>query len=208
MSIEKQKEIAEVILNVLEVIDPLCILAGGAPRDWFFNKEANDLDFYIHIRNDTMDMTALRFKNLGLELKPLNWDGAGLQYKCMEHLHRIYEGAYCGQKYQVMVMKEKTTTCVIDHFGTSVCKAWWKGGEVQTCAEFLVSHYTKTIFKKDDYTAKVLHVEKMMQRYPKYKVEDYSQFDLALDRLAMRLNVYPSTGGVERALKEKFDDKV
>lgn len=40
MNIEKQKDVANIIYDRLRLADPHCILAGGAPRDWYFGKEA------------------------------------------------------------------------------------------------------------------------------------------------------------------------
>ena len=210
LTIDDQQDIAEELLHKLEIIDPLCILAGGAPRDWFLGNTCNDLDFYVHIKNEQMNMTALRFKRLGLTLRALTWDTDGRQYKCMEHLHRIYEGTYKGMTFQVMIMTLPTTESVVAHFGTSVCKAWWKGKDsgVQPTVEFLLSHYCKYIFKKEDYTAKVLHVDKMIKKFPDYNVLDYSSLEGHKDVCARSLDVYPSEGSLLRALKHKFDNKL
>ena len=51
-TIEKQMSVAQNVLNKLEFFDPSCILAGGAPRDWYFGNLANDLDFYVYFRPD------------------------------------------------------------------------------------------------------------------------------------------------------------
>ena len=45
---EKQQQQANRYIQQLQQIDPLAILAGGAPRDWWFNKPATDLDIFIH----------------------------------------------------------------------------------------------------------------------------------------------------------------
>ena len=42
-----QKEVAKKVFESLTKVDPNCILAGGAPRDWYYGKEARDLDFYF-----------------------------------------------------------------------------------------------------------------------------------------------------------------
>jgi len=47
LPISVEKSIADEVLSRLEVIDPTCILAGGAPRDWWLGQSCNDLDFYI-----------------------------------------------------------------------------------------------------------------------------------------------------------------
>lgn len=178
MYIEKQKIIAKEVLHKLEVIDPSCILAGGAPRNWFFGKEANDLDFYIHLPSETMYSTELRFKRAGLEVNHVDYKSEKWKdYGIMKHLFRIYEGDYRGQKVQVMVMDEPTFQSVVPYFGVSICKFWWKGRDVKPTNEALISIITKTLFVKDDYSAKEIHVEKQKKYFPDYKVSPYSKYD-------------------------------
>lgn len=179
MSIDKQKQIAEEVLHKLEIIDPHCILAGGAPRNWFLGKEANDLDFYIHIpSNETLCATKLRFKRLGLDLNHIDYKSdAWKQYGVMEHLFRIYEGMYKEQSIQVMIMRESTFQSVVSEFGVSVCQFWWKGGKVNTTDRSLISLLEKTLFVKDDYSAKEIHVEKMVKYFPDFEVKPFSDFE-------------------------------
>lgn len=179
MNIKEQQDIAKELLHKFEIIDPACILAGGAPANWYFGETARDLDFYVYTPDNTMWMRELRIKNLGLDLKKLNADepfGGGEVYACMEHLSAVYEGEYKSIKVNLMFMTERTFDSVVPKFGTSVCKIWWKGDEVHLTSEFLFSHKFKTIYKKDDYTAKVLHVEKMLSKYPDYELKDASNY--------------------------------
>jgi len=111
--ITAQKLIADELLGKLNAIDPYVILAGGGPRNWFFGNPANDLDFYLHTKDETMSAVDARFKALGLEVSPMFTDDAECQYNCMKHLHRIYEGEYKGMVFQVMFMTEATFTSVI-----------------------------------------------------------------------------------------------
>lgn len=198
MDILLQKQIATMLLHKLEGADPHAILAGGAPRDWYFEKEANDLDFYIHLPNSTNFFDDLRFKRLGftgeLSLSKMDWvtDERAEEYKCMEHLKCIYEGSYQGVPFQIMIMREPLFKSVIPMMGTSVCMAWWKGGEIKLEPVFELSHIFKTIFKKDDYTAKEKHVKKMIERYPEYNVDSFSNLDRCIQNYARKNNIFPS----------------
>ena len=178
--IDNQQKIAREILHSLEIIDPNCILAGGAPRNWFFNKLANDLDFYIYIPDETMFRTELRFKRLGLDVKHVDFTSEKWEdYGIMKHLFRIYEMEYKGEKVQIMIMREPTFNSVVYHFGVSICKFWWKGYDVVPTNEALISIINKTLYIKDDYSAKEIHVEKQKKYFPEYKVLPYSEFDVA-----------------------------
>lgn len=45
---ELKKKVTDVVLNYLEVQNPIYdfYVSGGAPRDWFFGREVNDIDIY------------------------------------------------------------------------------------------------------------------------------------------------------------------
>jgi hypothetical protein len=203
-TIEKQQLIAEELLHILEGADPHVILAGGAPRDWYFNKLANDLDFYVYLQPATQCFENLRWKSLGLDLEHIGREVSGEtgDYECMEHLSRVYEGLYKGQKYQVMVMRKSTFDCVVSNFGCSVCMAWWKGinGGVRVTEQFLLSHATKTLFIKDDYTAKVVHVAKMQERYPNYTTKSFKYYDSARIAFQRKYDCYDITNKAKEIL--------
>lgn len=191
--ITHQQEVALRILHKLECADPYAILAGGAPRDWHFGDVANDLDFYVHLPPATCSFESLRFKRLGLCLSRIDWnDERSEEYKCMEHLSRIYEGVEDGFKFQIMVMREPTFKSVIPKFGASVCMVWWKGSKVKTTYEFELSHIFKTIFKKDDYTAKEKHITKMQSRYPDYNVDNFSSIEKYIKGYSKSNNIFPT----------------
>lgn len=44
---EQQAVVVEVMRPLIDFIDRRCRVAGGAPRDWYFNKEARDIDIYL-----------------------------------------------------------------------------------------------------------------------------------------------------------------
>lgn len=177
MNIDKQKKIALEILHKLEAVDPTCILAGGAPRNWYFNKEANDLDFYIHLPNETLENTGLRFKRLGLNLTHVDYKSdAWKEYGVMVDLFRIYDGNYSGQKVQVMIMNKNTFESVLPEFGVSICKFWWKGGKINPTLDALISVLEKTLYVKEGYSAKEIHVEKVKNYFPEYNVLGYDSF--------------------------------
>lgn len=202
----KQKEIALEVLHKLEAVDPACILAGGAPRDWFFNKPAKDLDFYVYIHAYQLCYHKLAFERCGLSLKKLEWKGElPPEYKVMQKLRGVWEGEYKGQKIQVMTMIEPTFKTVVPEFGCSNCMVWWKGKEVKTTLDFLFSVATKTIYKKEDYSAKETHVQKQIEYFPDYRVDSYLNFQKQLDLFCKRNNIYPSSYNIEKKCKELLD---
>jgi tRNA nucleotidyltransferase/poly(A) polymerase len=49
-----QQSVADALLARLEAIDPHCIIAGGAPRDWYLGRQAKDLDVYLYIPRNSL----------------------------------------------------------------------------------------------------------------------------------------------------------
>lgn len=47
MNIDIQKTIGNLLLKQISSLGATCRIMGGAARDWYFNKEANDIDCYI-----------------------------------------------------------------------------------------------------------------------------------------------------------------
>ena len=186
-----QQNKAREVLHKLEAVDPACILAGGGPRNWFLGKVANDLDFYVWL-DETEYHTALRFKRLGLDVKLVDFaSDAWKDYGLMKHLFRIYEGEYRGEKIQVMCMKANTFNSVVDHFGVSVCKFWWKGGKVIPTNEALVSLINKTLYVADNYTAKESHVKKMVSYFPEFNIGKLSEVGPAYqDLISTKMEEY------------------
>jgi hypothetical protein len=192
MNIDEQKVIADKMLEILEYADPACILAGGAPRNWHLGELARDLDFYVNLNEDSKT-TRKRWAKLGLDLvafKSGHHDSA--MYSCMENLNAVYEGEFMGMPIQVMVMRGPTFKTVLPHMGTSVCKFWYKDKVIHAHEDALFSIQTRTIYKKDDYTAKVAHLQKMNKYFPSYRVRDIK--DMREDKL--RYIIEKELGGV------------
>jgi hypothetical protein len=204
LNIKKQKEIAKELLDKLEVVDPYVILAGGAPRDWYLGEKANDLDFYVHVKDEPAWASKYRLSKLGLTCTQMNKTISERVplYESMEHLRFIYEGDYKGMKYQVMFMSEHTFSSVVPKFGASVCEAYWKGGDIIVTNSFLLSHYTKTLFKKDNYTAKESHISKMLKKYPDYTVVDETEKQKKEYTFCECFGIFPSQHLIRKELSK------
>lgn len=174
-ALKVQKEIAKEVLEVLEVIDPTCILAGGAPRDWFWGRVASDLDFYVHdARKLSQGDWERRLNKTLLDVRPLGQlrpESADEEYGSLSGLKHVFEGEYMGQTVQVMVMSTPTFSSVVDHFCMDNSKIWWKGGRVQPTFEFLLANATRTLKVCSDYAPKQRYIDKMVKKFPEFKLE-------------------------------------
>jgi hypothetical protein len=174
MNISKQKRIALDVLHGLESIDPTCILAGGAPRDWFLEREASDLDFYVYYpKHLTYYYRTLQLSRaLGISEDSITVkDGGSLppNYRRNLSLECVAEFQYWDVKVQVMYMTEPTHRCVVDRFPFGICQAWWKGDDIHVTAEFYKSLNHRVLYLLNDlYNDEDGYIQKIMSKFPDY----------------------------------------
>ena len=198
--VETQKAIAKEVLEELEIIDPNCILAGGAPRDWFFGKPATDLDFYLYdsYGGYTQSQWIERLNKTLLDVKPLGMiEGKArkeidAEYTSMANLRYVFEGEHYGVKVQVMVMSEPTFTSVVNNFCMDTSKIWWKGGRVQPTWEFLRAHATRTLRICPEHAPKERYIDKMVAKFPTYRlVTDNREYAARIENF-LKFNEVPN----------------
>ncbi len=172
-TIDFQKSVAKRVLNKLELFDPSCILAGGAPRDWYFGNIANDLDFYVYFRPDlSSGWRQSQLKKIGLKgFRAKGREDAEFpeNYKKNPHLMAVYEGKVSGEIVQIMFMDEKTFHCVVDLFPFGICQTWWKGDEIKTTRNFDISVKHKILYLLNElYADSDGYIEKIKNKFPDY----------------------------------------
>lgn len=172
-TVEKQKEVALTILEQLRVVDPHCILAGGAPRDWYFTNPANDLDFYFTSTSSTIDSNRKQLERaLGQEVSLLmdNHEKVGLgeEYRAMKSLRRIWEFERGGVPVQLMqLFSPGDQFKIVDQMDVSICKAWWLGEEIHLHTDFQLTLASNVMFLKEGYQWYEKHAVKMSERFPR-----------------------------------------
>lgn len=170
MGVEQQKIIADEIYAKLQVIDPYCILAGGAPRDWYFGNPANDLDFYFYSNGSTIGAVRkqleAQFGTVQLLMDRERCASSPL-YKTMEDLVRIWEMEYQGQKVQMIQLgNPRSTFKVVDKMDVSVCQVWYIGGEVKLSENFKLTLASNIMFPTTEgYSWSDPHAQKMITRF-------------------------------------------
>lgn len=171
--IEKQKSVANIVLDRLEIIDPTAILAGGAPRDWWLGRSGNDLDFYVYTRGSAEDYKK-QLIGVGLygeEIQPQGHNARADRegkYASMPGLESVHETMYNGHKIQIMRMREPTFRGVVDNFGCSLSKVWYKGGEIRPTNDAIRTKRLGVGYFPQDYSIHHRYVDKMVTRFPEY----------------------------------------
>ena len=165
VSIETQKQIAQTVLNTLRTIDNDCILAGGAPRDWYFNKPATDLDFFVYIPNsvpdnDVIDLISNLFKID--EIKNSEY----VFYTKNPNLRTVFQIGGYNMPVQIMVMNFKTDF-VLDSFPLSISKIAWKDGVLYPSEDFNLALKYNAIFQTSKgYGNNSKYFNKILSKFP------------------------------------------
>src|SRR5258706_15192247 len=175
MNINQQKEITNEVMEQIFPIDLYSIVAGGAPRDWYFHREASDIDIFLH-RPDLQTSWSFveTFKSIGLSVSQLgsNLTNHRIYAKNML-IDKVFECEYKKLKFQFINMKEKTFTSVVPQFPLTICKAWYKNGEINTYPDFDATVKNNVIVKVNDlYADGDKYIEKIRNKFPYFQYFD------------------------------------
>lgn len=167
MSVQSQKDTANKIYECLSIIDPSCVLAGGAPRDWYFGNECNDLDFYFCSTASIVERTRNQLARVGLTAKPSVCPAQSELYHSMPGLTRIWDGEFYGMKVQLIQMATpKDRWNVVENMDVSICKAWYsQNGHIHLHQDFKLTVASKVMFLKENYCWENKHGKKMQERF-------------------------------------------
>lgn len=171
--IDHQKYVADIVLSKLELLDKGCIVAGGAPRDWYLGNEATDIDVYLHDSRSGYiyhDQRIGLLNVLGFEIdsKHEDWTVPEL-YKSNHYVSHLYNVTYLGEKVQIIFVSQPTFISVIDTFPISISKAWYKGGEVCITDDFDLSIKHKILYKTvDSYEEDNKYLLKIREKFSDY----------------------------------------
>jgi hypothetical protein len=169
MNIEQQKTVAKSVYDKLRLADPDCLLAGGAPRDWYFGEVCNDLDFYFCSTACTMSSTQRQLKAIGFEnVKHIADPHTNELYKSMEGLLRIWECDYAGMKVQfIQLCAPQDRWKVVNNMDISICKSYCKPNDLSIVLhrDFKLTVASGIMFLKKGYDWEQKHAVKMQERF-------------------------------------------
>lgn len=170
--IDNQKSVANIVLSKLELLDRNCIIAGGAPRDWYLGNLATDIDVYLHYPIWTTVKQRVELLNeLGLivQSKHEAWKIPEI-YETNHHITQLYNCELLGEKIQIMFVDEPTFTSVVDTFPISISKVWYKKGVIGTTDDFKNSIKYKVLYKTvDSYKEDNKYLLKIKEKFSDYK---------------------------------------
>lgn len=170
--IDHQKYVADTVLSKLELLDRYCIVAGGAPRDWYLGKEATDIDVYLHYPQPTNVAQRLGLLNsLGFQVDSHREDWQVKEvYEMNQHIKQLYNTQFLDEKIQIMFVNKPTFTSVVDTFPISISKAWYKKGKIGVTEDFENSVKYKILYKTvESYKESSRYLVKIREKFSDYK---------------------------------------
>lgn len=180
--IAMQKAVADKCLSMIELIDPTAIVAGGAPRDWYFGKEASDIDIFFYFRTDLplaavdvqLEMVGFSgFKSLGKREMETEDES---QYSKNPNLRYAWEAEVDGEVVQLILMNSPTFRSAVPRFPLNICRIWYKRGEINLTQDFKRAVKWKAIVKCDNlYADSDRYLEKIKSKFPEY--DFYSSYE-------------------------------
>lgn len=173
-TIEQQKKVAQEVYKKLKIIDPYALLAGGAPRDWYFGNLANDLDFYFFSTGVTVASVESQLSTImGVKVNAVEYDADSHQhgqYKSMSFLRRVLEAKIEGEKVQFMQLTEPNAQFkVVDAMDVSICKVWCDVDmSIRMHQDFKITLASGNMFLSDEYNWSDRHPQKIADRFPNF----------------------------------------
>ena len=194
--IEHQKAVAKSVLNKLQTLDLYVVLAGGACRDWWLDKEAADLDFYLYYNpkypsSSLKDVLIRLFGDIDVtevERKPSDWydnleeddrkrfdkevlSKHGFRYTSDMSISNVFEFTIDDVKCQVIFKNDLVyAENLISGFCFDICQAYSLNiDEIKTTPKFDKAVKHKAIqITGEFYSQKDAYIKKIKSKFPDY----------------------------------------
>lgn len=168
-----QMNLLEVVLDGIghHLVDPL--VAGGAPREWYFGKSAKDIDIFI--RNPVEEIGTL------VKIIEESFPTCIVKYTLSSDLNANYRSddidavidmSLQGEIFQFILIKNSVRN-VLFNFPCTICMISYKDGVLYPNKYFLRSVRTSHLYFKKDTNSS--YVNRMKLYFPKYTYSEYSQ---------------------------------
>lgn len=187
MNVSDEMELGKEVLDRLYHIDPSSIIAGGAPRDWYFEKECSDIDVYFYYRPDLnstiverviADVFKVDLVSLGSKDNNKKWEH---RYLRDETISNVWEFDLGGKKIQ-LIRRNIPTFHVTDTFTLNLSMIWFKNNTIIPEQNFITGVRNHSIVKMNPlYCDGDRYVQKIRNKFPSYKyfqdeIEFYKYF--------------------------------
>lgn len=165
MNIKTQQSTAKYIYSIMEEVSSHCILVGGAPRDWYFGREASDLDFFFVKKEDSEVAMQGAISSLDLVRKEGTVEHHLKGYQAGPLI--IWEGCKGGLKVQLVeIESEGVFKLAVDQLHLSISKiVWTPCGTFVLYPEFEKTVKDKIIYCKKGYDPQSKYAQKIAEKF-------------------------------------------
>ena len=188
MSIEEQKKVADEVLDLIYDLDPFAIVAGGAPRDWYFEKEATDIDVFFYVSDRYNSSTKEKLmQRLGLNITRLGGESLPKGYQLNPNIYSVYECLDYEIPVQFIMMMDEVWRSAVPNFPMSICKAWYKDHRIGYDTDFKISVKHNVVYKTNDlYADGQSYIQKIRGKFPYPEWNHFCTKEQALTYIAMK----------------------
>ena len=178
--VKEQIDKTDAILNELKpfLVNP--IVAGGAPRDWYFNVKGKDIDIFV----DPQETTQLieKITELGCtEITEQTGEDLPKQYRS-NYITTVISFKY--QREAIQIIVKNTTESPLVHFPCSLCLITYKDFSINPTQEFLDSVQLGKIDILD--TCNMKYIKKITKRFYAYELRVVSSFRFNIPEVGTR----------------------
>lgn len=191
MKIEEQKVVAKKVLEKIKIVDPYALLAGGAPRDWYFGNPCNDLDIYYYSNTMTIHDSIVQLNSIfpDTEFHRVGRKGCSTgksdreNYSTMPFMKDVFEGNIDGMRVQFIKLKENGKQFdVVNSMDVSICKCYYDHvkDKIVLTNDFKITIASKVMFLSNECKWYDKHPSKMVKRFSEFKT---GTKDIAIDTI-------------------------
>lgn len=169
------------------------IIAGGAIRDTFHDKEITDVDIFVQINevvrkrlNASYKSKAWLeywFKAFGCNLDKnddVTYLGGSYTFKVLDtNIQAVWQILTAGKKYQIILLNKDPITYVKENFDFGICRAYCDGRKLHFTNEFMhdTLNHTITLYREnltDEQINYALgdHVARIQKKFPGWTLMD------------------------------------
>lgn len=173
-TIKHQKKVADEVITKLRLIDRKAIVAGGAPRDWYFGNPAKDIDCYIYSRSNEQTVESLRI--LGFNIVSIKQiEEFNQEYTKCQYINQIVNVSYKGEDVQIMLWSIPLKN-LVNSFPCSISKAsYTPEGGINLDDEFVLGLAYNEVYLNRNYEDDNPYILKIKLKFPTWtfiKIED------------------------------------
>lgn len=197
--IDSQKGQALKVLSALKKIDKDAIIAGGAPRDWYFKRGAKDLDCYFFLDRKTLCefdyITEGALESVGFKVIE---EKGGYRYKGDNpDLMQVFDVSMEGVGMPIQLMRWSSplqnVNEVLNTFATSLSCIYFDG-EIHTTEVFDVGYKYNSSIKLSGSNSNqtIKYMKKIKDKYPDmHHFDSWKDYNIWLVNGGLNGNIHP-----------------